>query len=406
MKRHVSAVVICAILATPLHAQPAPRAAKKIAELKDLSNDWTLLSPRRHCLANAGLKGSVGEGSMEREVGIWEEETEFRTYQRTLDRWKAGYEASDRNAERFKDLITKYSQGLGPLALPEKLDIRAIRKWTTELQEIPSPVLRPSVPGVYNQDPIYLAEGESLRACMLEFFASAYGIGEADVEGRYAAAANLWKQSGSQLYSGSMISLNYLTARNRLAQGDEPGAFALTNDPAMIWASRSVPHVAPWRASFHQYGVGTKVSLLDAARIYDEGYQLSNSGIQSALLKASAGQNDIAAAQLRTWMTSAWRSDEQMADAQRAYQAITGAKFQQAKASADPLSNLIGGLFVVSLGILAHCLSKATNCPTAGPSGSNTGESSTEQINRQFRDQQDRLEAIQNFSWAANGFKN
>ena len=410
MKHAISAIAICSVLAVPLHAQTrtaAAPAARKIAELNDLSNDWTLLSPRRHCLQHSGLKQRSGADSMEREIMPFEEDMNARTYQRTIDLMRKRYEESGRSAERFKDLITLYAQGLGPLALPELIDLGAIRKWTAELGEIPAPVLQPPVKGTASYDSKYLAEGETLRACLLEFFAGAYGIGEADVEGRYSAALALWNKADYPYYSPALVSLNYLTARNRLAKGDEAGAFALANDPVMTYASLRMPNVTPWRASFDQYGIGTRISFLDAARIYDEGWGQGTGpeGIQSALLKASAGQKDIAAAQLRHWMSSQWRSNEEMANAQRAYQAITGSQFQQAKASADPLSNLLGGLFVVSLGILAHCLSKAGNCPAATQGSSYTGDSPAERLTQQFRDQQDRLEAVQNFSWAANGFK-
>lgn len=359
------------LAATPANAEDIR------AIVADLSQDWTHLSPRIHCLGEAGLKRGSYSTYMP------ESPQDLADSLATVDREVHSFATVLANMHRepnpdirtFRDRTIQLYRLAGVMATASRPDLRKIRAVLATGAAITPPTL--IKPG---RDSTSLTEAFIVRECAEEYFSAAYGIGSPQGIDRYRRmramwmddphawnvwdpGTNLWSRGKVRYFPRSLVSLNYLTARQLLMQGRDEEAFAVASDPVMQYAVENEAYATNFVASFHQMGIGTPRSLPIALAIYERGGSYTDR-VEAASIKASLGRKAEAIADMRKFLETEWSGEPSYPSAKALYASLSGTAY-----TPPPKPGFLDMVVMIPLAILSYCATLPNGCAT-GQAGS------------------------------------
>ncbi|MGC6399458.1 hypothetical protein ACNI3Q_02635 [Sphingomonas sp. FW199] len=265
----------------------------------------------------------------------------------------------------FERRINFWANNISAIAADPLPDVRVLRSLLDRLNAVPTPDRGQS------RFKNVIATATIRRECINAFLGAAYGLGDADVENRYARAVAAWQRDGfTTYYPKTLVNLNYLATRIALSRGDNPTAFRYATDPVMMWAVQmGRPYAPKWVATFHTFGIGTPRSPAKALAVY----QMSNmpdDRIDAALIKANMGQHSTALNELRE-IAQDEKTSREGKRALRIYTELGGAPI------ATPTKpGFLELILAIPVAIVAVCVEHPIWCSANNNSGGSQGSSS------------------------------
>ncbi len=383
--------VVCAILLGITAHQG--NAADIRAEITDISRDWTGLSPRVQCLHEAGL--------VRLSDGFYEEAPEADRVQESMvvDRFvkhaMMTNNGPDRQISDYRFKIETLARSIGWVSSVPQPELKKIGQLLRLMNSI-QPPLAPKDSYGYTE----FLQVEIERACVEEYFAVVFGLGERQGTVRYNRALDawinqpkLWQSVDPTYYPRSLVSLNYLTARTLLADGKTKEAFALANDSVMKWGPTQIYHSANYIASYHLMGIGTPRSLKSALEIHEKHGGPYNR-IAGASIKAQLGRKQEAIGDLLEILKKTWSGGTDYKLANSLYTQLAGSAYIQ-----PPKPGFFDVVMAIPLAILSYCAQYPAGC-SGGQGSSRLGNGEESYSEWSIRTQAETAKSMQQtYDW-------
>lgn len=352
-------VLVTALLALA----PSPLSAANLRpDLADISQDWTPISPRVQCLEAAGLK----QGSNQTYKPVPDVDLSLpsdREISENIRLLRPENLRQGGEAESYVFRLSVLLHAAGKLAAAPRPDLRKISAILAAIESTPIPDV--------GKRRFEVHQALVKRECAAEYFAVAFGIGKPQGVTRFKRTRELWVEDPEKwkpdgrvtFYTRPLVALNYLVARELLAEGRPKEAFAIANSDVMRLGFNEVPYGSHFLASFHQLGIGTPRSLETALAIF----QKADDKVEAASVKARMGRRAEAIADLRAFMAKEWSEDLNYKRANILYTQLTGSAYIE-----PPKPGFIDAVMMIPLAVLSYCANIPGGCTTSQPGDSSS----------------------------------